>query len=88
VVGAGTASCPQCRAEHVLFLNAQPRKPNLICACIVIGALTQARICQRMSVKLISTPFEDRSYYTNIRKALVAGFFMQVSRQASSWPSG
>jgi hypothetical protein len=48
----------------------------------------QARICQRMSVKLISTPFEDRSYYTNIRKALVAGFFMQVSRPASSWPSG
>lgn len=38
-----------------------------------------ARICQRLNVKLVSTPFEDRSYYTNIRKALVAGFFMQVA---------
>jgi pre-mRNA-splicing factor ATP-dependent RNA helicase DHX15/PRP43 len=27
----------------------------------------------------VSTPFEDRNYYTNIRKALVAGFFMQVT---------
>ena len=38
----------------------------------------QARICTRLQVRLVSTPFEDRSYYVNIRKALVAGFFMQV----------
>ncbi len=39
----------------------------------------QARICTRLSVRLVSTPFDDRSYYVNIRKALVAGFFMQAS---------
>lgn len=27
-----------------------------------------ARICQRMGVALVSTPFEDKSYYINIRK--------------------
>jgi pre-mRNA-splicing factor ATP-dependent RNA helicase DHX15/PRP43 len=32
-----------------------------------------------MQVQLVSTPFEDRNYYTNIRKALVSGFFMQVA---------
>mmetsp|Transcript_12938 Transcript_12938/g.34494 ORF Transcript_12938/g.34494 Transcript_12938/m.34494 type:complete len:130 (+) Transcript_12938:1532-1921(+) len=37
-----------------------------------------ARVCHRLNVRLVSTPFEDRNYYTNIRKALVAGFFMQV----------
>jgi pre-mRNA-splicing factor ATP-dependent RNA helicase DHX15/PRP43 len=31
-----------------------------------------------MQVKLVSTPFEDKNYYNNIRKALVAGYFMQV----------
>ncbi|CAK7244187.1 MAG: DEAH-box ATP-dependent RNA helicase prp43 [Sporothrix thermara] len=35
-------------------------------------------------VELVSTPFGDKNYYTNIRRALVAGFFMQVAhRQAS-----
>lgn len=38
-----------------------------------------ARICQRLNVRMVSTPFEDKSYYTNIRKALTAGYFMQVS---------
>jgi hypothetical protein len=27
---------------------------------------------------MVSTPFEDKSYYVNIRKAITAGFFMQV----------
>lgn len=27
-----------------------------------------ARICQRMGVPLVSTPFEDKAYYVNIRK--------------------
>ncbi len=40
----------------------------------------QVRICTRMGVKLVSTPFEDKSYYTNIRKAVTAGYFMQVIR--------
>ena len=32
----------------------------------------------RLGVKLTSTDFNSRDYYTNIRKALVAGYFMQV----------
>ncbi len=38
----------------------------------------QVRICTRLQVKLCSTDFNSRDYYTNIRKALVAGYFMQV----------
>eukprot|EP01026_Neomeris_dumetosa_P053779 TRINITY_DN4810_c3_g1_i1.p1 TRINITY_DN4810_c3_g1~~TRINITY_DN4810_c3_g1_i1.p1 ORF type:complete len:124 (+),score=10.52 TRINITY_DN4810_c3_g1_i1:1-372(+) len=38
-----------------------------------------ARICQRQAVTLVSTPIEDRTYYDNIRKAMLAGFFMQVA---------
>lgn len=37
------------------------------------------RICTRLGVKLVSTPFEDKNYYVNIRKALTAGYFMQVA---------
>ncbi|CAK7229333.1 DEAH-box ATP-dependent RNA helicase prp43 [Sporothrix curviconia] len=34
-------------------------------------------------VELVSTPWGDKNYYINIRRALVAGFFMQVAhRQA------
>ena len=36
------------------------------------------RICTRMGVKMISTPFEDKNYYSNIRKAITSGYFMQV----------
>jgi len=32
-----------------------------------------------MNVKLVSTPFEDKHYYTHIRKAVTAGYFMQVA---------
>lgn len=31
-------------------------------------------------IDLISTPFEDKAYYTNIRRAIVSGFFMQVAK--------
>lgn len=37
------------------------------------------RIMQRFEIPLISTDFESKEYYVNIRKALVAGFFMQVA---------
>ncbi|KAG1671776.1 hypothetical protein FOA52_000153 [Chlamydomonas sp. UWO 241] len=37
------------------------------------------RICTRMGVKLVSTPFDAKDYYTNIRKAITSGFFMQVA---------
>lgn len=38
-----------------------------------------ARICTRLNVPLVSTSFEDKSYYINIRKAITAGYFMQVA---------
>jgi pre-mRNA-splicing factor ATP-dependent RNA helicase DHX15/PRP43 len=37
------------------------------------------RICTRLGIKLVSTPFEDKSYYPNIRKAICSGYFMQVA---------
>ncbi|KAJ1679579.1 DEAH-box ATP-dependent RNA helicase prp43 [Spiromyces aspiralis] len=37
------------------------------------------RIMERTGIELTSTPFDSPSYYTNIRKALVSGFFMQVA---------
>lgn len=37
------------------------------------------RIMERNDLDLVSTPFEDRNYYVNIRRALTSGFFMQVS---------
>ncbi|XP_065071294.1 putative pre-mRNA-splicing factor ATP-dependent RNA helicase PRP1 isoform X1 [Rhopilema esculentum] len=38
-----------------------------------------ARIMDRFDLKRISTDFNSRDYYLNIRKALVSGFFMQVA---------
>ncbi|KAL9059039.1 MAG: hypothetical protein Q9162_001427 [Coniocarpon cinnabarinum] len=42
------------------------------------------RIMEREELELCSTPFEDKNYYVNIRKALVTGFFMQVAKKDSS----
>ena len=39
------------------------------------------RIMERSEVELISTPFDDKKYYENIRRALVSGFFMQVAKK-------
>jgi pre-mRNA-splicing factor ATP-dependent RNA helicase DHX15/PRP43 len=39
------------------------------------------RIMEREELVLISTPFEDKKYYENIRRALIAGFFMQVAKK-------
>lgn len=41
------------------------------------------RIMEREEIELMSTPFEDKKYYENIRRALVAGFFMQVAKKES-----
>ncbi len=38
----------------------------------------QVRICTRLGVRMMSTNFEDRNYYVNIRKAILSGYFMQV----------
>jgi len=37
------------------------------------------RIMETFEIELVSTPFEDKNYYTNIRRALLAGFFLQVA---------
>lgn len=38
-----------------------------------------SRIMQRFEIPLVATNFNDPDYYLNIRKALTAGFFMQVA---------
>lgn len=37
------------------------------------------RIMARFNLKLCSTDFKSRDYYINIRKAMLAGYFMQVA---------
>ena len=39
---------------------------------------------ERSEIELVSTPFEDKKYYENIRRALVSGFFMQVAKREGS----
>ncbi|KAL3648128.1 hypothetical protein CASFOL_009096 [Castilleja foliolosa] len=38
-----------------------------------------ARIMARFNLRLCSTDFNSRDYYVNIRKAMLAGYFMQVA---------
>lgn len=42
------------------------------------------RIMEREEIDLMSTDFQDKNYYSNIRRALVSGFFMQVAKRESS----
>src|ERR1700761_796515 len=42
------------------------------------------RIMEREEIELVSTSFEDKNYYLNIRRSLVAGFFMQTAKKESS----
>jgi pre-mRNA-splicing factor ATP-dependent RNA helicase DHX15/PRP43 len=46
--------------------------------------LQLCRIMEREELELMSTSFEDKNYYSNIRRALVSGFFMQVAKRESS----
>ncbi len=50
--------------------------------CLFVRGLTrfvvQVRICTRMGVEMKSTDFRSKDYYSNIRKAVTAGYFMQV----------
>ena len=41
-------------------------------------AVAQVRIATRLGTRLVSTDFNSREYYTNIRKAITAGYFMQA----------
>lgn len=40
-------------------------------------------IMEKHGVQLLSTDYNNRAYWENIRKALVAGFFMQVAKKKS-----
>ena len=40
-----------------------------------------SRIMDRFNLRRTSTEFTSKDYYLNIRKALVSGFFMQVSSE-------
>jgi pre-mRNA-splicing factor ATP-dependent RNA helicase DHX15/PRP43 len=42
------------------------------------------RIMEREDVELVSTSFENKNYYSNIRRSLIAGFFMKIAKKESS----
>ncbi|KAL8689377.1 MAG: hypothetical protein Q9218_004939 [Villophora microphyllina] len=62
--------------DHFLSLRALQSADNV--------RLQLKRIMEREEIELMSTPFEDKKYYENIRRALVAGFFMQVAMKDNS----
>lgn len=45
------------------------------------------RIMEREELEMVSTPFEDKKYYENIRRALCAGLFMQVAKKEAQGKS-
>ena len=62
--------------DHFLSLRALQSADNV--------RLQLKRIMEREEVELMSTPFEDKKYYENIRRALVAGFFMQIAKREAN----
>ncbi|EED23288.1 pre-mRNA splicing factor RNA helicase (Prp43), putative [Talaromyces stipitatus ATCC 10500] len=65
--------------DHFLSLRSLQSADNV--------RLQLQRIMEREEIDLVSTPFEDKKYYENIRRALVAGFFMQVAKKDSTGKS-
>lgn len=59
--------------DHFLSLRALQSADNV--------RLQLKRIMEREELEILSTPFEDKNYYINIRRALVSGFFMQVAKK-------
>lgn len=45
------------------------------------------RIMDREELEMVSTPFDDKKYYENIRRALCAGFFMQIAKKEAQGKS-
>lgn len=41
------------------------------------------RTMERFDLSLVSLPFEDKRYYSNIRQAIACGFFMQVAHKSA-----
>jgi pre-mRNA-splicing factor ATP-dependent RNA helicase DHX15/PRP43 len=62
--------------EHFLSLRALQSADNV--------RQQLKRIMEKSELELLSTDFNDKDYYTNIRRALVAGFFMQVAKKEPS----
>src|SRR5271155_1714729 len=62
--------------DHFLSLRALQSADNV--------RMQLKRIMEREELELMSTPFEDKKYYENIRRALVSGFFMQVAKKDSN----
>lgn len=62
--------------DHFLSYRALQQADNV--------RLQLKRIMERNEIELMSTPFEDKKYYENIRRALVSGFFMQIAKRESS----
>ncbi|KAL2069635.1 hypothetical protein VTL71DRAFT_14314 [Oculimacula yallundae] len=62
--------------EHFLSLRALQSADNV--------RSQLKRIMEKSELELVSTDFNDKDYYTNIRRALVAGFFMQVAKKDPS----
>lgn len=62
--------------EHFLSLRALQSADNV--------RQQLKRIMEKSELELVSTDFNDKEYYTNIRRALVAGFFMQVAKKEPS----
>jgi pre-mRNA-splicing factor ATP-dependent RNA helicase DHX15/PRP43 len=62
--------------DHFLNFRALQQADNV--------RLQLKRIMERSELELMSTPFEDKKYYENIRRALVSGFFMQVAKKDTS----
>lgn len=62
--------------DHFLSFRALQQADNV--------RLQLKRIMEREELTLMSTPFEDKKYYENIRQALVSGFFMQVAKKDGS----
>lgn len=65
--------------DHFLSYRALSQADNI--------RLQLRRIMEKSELELMSTPFEDKNYYTNIRQALVSGFFMQVAKREGSGKS-
>ena len=59
--------------DHFLSLRALQSADNV--------RMQLKNIMESRELELVSVPFEDKNYYTNIRRALVAGFFMQVAKK-------
>lgn len=65
--------------DHFLSLRSLQSADNV--------RLQLLHIMEREEIELVSTPFEDKKYYENIRRALVAGFFMQAAKKDSTGKS-